>query len=106
MTEMIERVARAMCAQVEKDNPTELSPQWIDDCWPYYINQTKAAIEAMMMPTDEMVDAMSNNLPEPSHIDEGCWDNPDCPYQTDNLITIKRIEAAYQAMIKEALGKE
>ncbi len=71
----IEKVSRAMCKQVEIDNPgiaANLLENWIDDSWPNYANQAKAAIEAMQKPTDGMIGAgdaqlmLGNNGPFPS----------------------------------------
>ena len=42
MTEMIERVAKAMAAKCRRDHD-----------WPFWLDEARAAIEAMREPTDE-----------------------------------------------------
>lgn len=69
MSEMIERVARAMCAEVERwTDATEPQPVWktlgfasreafVDNAWPNYASQARVAIEALREPTDDMIAA-------------------------------------------------
>ena len=52
MSEMVERVARAIC-ESEKMNPDDKLGGWI-----HWVNAARAAIEAMREPTDEMLSAM------------------------------------------------
>jgi (2Fe-2S) ferredoxin len=50
MTEMVERVARALCLRV-CGGGINLSP-YVDANWPAYVNDAHAAIEAMRDHTD------------------------------------------------------
>lgn len=57
MSEMVERVARAMCKARRRDPDRcrpEGQPQWMK-----YRREARAAIEAMRKPTDEMLDTLS-----------------------------------------------
>ena len=63
MTDMLEIVARAICngslrpiAGGECDGPD-------CSCWPSYVEDAKAAIEAMREPTDEMKSAGDSMMP-------------------------------------------
>ncbi len=56
--DMIERVARAMCA--------------VDDYWPLHIDAAKAAIAAMRDLTPEMAEAMGHMV-EPACQGDGRW---------------------------------
>jgi len=55
MSEMVERVARAICESTEADIFDELDAHSIFRA--VYIQQARAAIEAMREPTDEMIEA-------------------------------------------------
>ena len=69
MTEMVERVARALAARkcgLVKDPYGERLP---DDLWQQCIPDARAAIEAMREPTDKMLDA---GPPFP-YMDKGVW---------------------------------
>jgi hypothetical protein len=62
MSEMIERVARAMYRQRISDlgiygDNQEKTDQAVDRCWPFCSAQARAAIEAMREPTPGMVEA-------------------------------------------------
>jgi hypothetical protein len=76
MMDMVERVARAI-HRIEGEKPnTSPFPDYSDD-WRDYTPQARAAIEAMRVPTDEMVKAGEegiNSLPAlPGHYAEYCW---------------------------------
>ena len=71
MESMVERVARAMCRQVEEDVSRQNGEQawatlgfdsldaWVDDCWPNYAGQSRAALLALREPTEAMVSAVA-----------------------------------------------
>lgn len=68
---IIEAAARAACRHVEisEEKPGEQPPwaflgyasrdAWVDDCWPNYVGQVRAAIEAMREPTEAQYEALS-----------------------------------------------
>ncbi len=58
----IEKAARAMCKVVEDAHPTGLSKTWIDECWPAYEPQARAAFEALREPTNAMIKMGEFNL--------------------------------------------
>lgn len=49
MSEMIERVARAICRS---------DADWEGNSWKQHVNEARAAIEAMRVPTQEMKEAV------------------------------------------------
>ncbi|ASQ11852.1 hypothetical protein CDO22_17820 [Sinorhizobium meliloti] len=61
MSTMVERVARALCVNEGEnpDSPTPHNPH-VDFVWQYYRGPARAAIEAMMEPTDAMLDAVAD----------------------------------------------
>lgn len=57
MSEMIERVARAIGRGAFADQEQE------DDEWPNWVPEARAAIEAMREPTDKMLEAQYGRAP-------------------------------------------
>jgi hypothetical protein len=87
MSEMVERVARALARRGLSVNQVfyggqrldaELKPHTEDTLWPYYKDQAIAAIEAMREPTKDMIDAgdmaMTGELLIPGD-SRGPWSN-------------------------------
>lgn len=63
MTDMIERVARAICRAYCPPTMSEEAIQCqVDNGWDMWVNEAIAAIKAMRKPTDEMVDAGWHSL--------------------------------------------
>jgi hypothetical protein len=98
MSEMTERVARALCRlQCERNRRHE----WIDeaamqraiDCsWQSWTGTARAAIEAMGVPTDDMIAAAGQALARPrQHVGHVASDS------------IRGVTLAYRAMIEAAL---
>jgi hypothetical protein len=97
MSEMVQRVARAICASVDGRNPDHLIAVYEDrPCigggimlpihkrdWENYLVQARAAIDAMREPTEAMIEA---------GMDKTSW--PICNGE---------VEHRWQAMIDEAL---
>jgi len=83
MTEMVERVARAICESTEADIFDELDAHSIFRA--VYIQQARAAIEAMLEPTDEMDSAGNYEI---------------CPANSCECSPFK----IYRAMVSAALG--
>lgn len=60
MSEMVERVARALYAKSHSDRTPWIAPEWdhlMPDVRTTYRNYAKAAIEAMKVPTEAMLKA-------------------------------------------------
>ncbi len=74
MSEMVERVARAICA-AKGDDPDEKCEDWMREFsgWRGYQKSARAAIEAMREPTKEMIVAADAKLEDciDSDLDSG-----------------------------------
>lgn len=89
MSEMVERVARAMCRQhnldgfgldiTEDDHITRYVNNTVDKEWPKWSREARAAIEAMREPTDAMLDAACDGLVDP----DGNPVDVDCSFRAD-----------------------
>lgn len=64
MSEMVERVARALAERrirevrkwdTKPDRPVEMLCAAVDYAWPEYVDEARTAIEAMMEPTGQML---------------------------------------------------
>lgn len=76
MSEMIERVARAMCQEAEEEVTRQngepgwqtlgyaSQEAWVEENWPNYAGQARVAIEAMGEPTPEMEQAGAETMGE------------------------------------------
>jgi hypothetical protein len=82
MSEMVERVARALCRSAALGDPGQA---YIDANWPNYSTAARAAIEAMREPTEAMIGAGRGALPN------------FCPEDSDALV-------CWQDMIDAALA--
>jgi hypothetical protein len=92
MTDMIERVARAICAELESTVYDPVDYDVVEECWPRFVSQARAAIEAMREPTDGMLAEADNMLPR-------FEEEPNEP----RMMGVDGALVAWQAMIDTAL---
>ena len=91
MSEMVERVARAICSASELG---QLLPHCVDAAWQEWLPEARAAIEAMLQPTEQQIAA--------------AWDVITAEKQGQGITRLMPGLGAreiYQAMITAALGE-
>jgi hypothetical protein len=96
MTDMIEKMARAMCDaqgdiwEYTVDEPNKNTPLYSDSLREMYLAHAKAALSALEDPSEEMVGA----------VQEAEW--PDIPSETHREMLRKRLRSQWSAMIQAA----